>query len=359
MAAENDYKQKIEEYVAKLLFQYDARTITGDDSSKKNLEDGFKLAEDLESSIKAGDKPPVYASIKAKKNTKAQFKDSLSLTVDDSSNFVLRYMSSLSREKDFKINDIQNFPYIYMFLKNEKSIQNINTDYSSPAFHNIVLKVVFSLISLPPQVLSTQEGVASTKSMIPILLEATYNHNISDYAQILAEDGSLSYQDKQEKMAEYIKQIQQKQQELAQCTDPEKQKTLLSDIQAFAKEIASIGLTLEEDNENITTLCEVVDNTAENVSEATSKMTVIVEDGQAQIGKLSKKTVREVGDVAKTGQKATQNQVTGEALEKAAQGIAVKAYEKVQKEQQAKEAGNSEASTNDDNTVDADYEDIK
>jgi len=141
---------------------------------------------------------------------------------------------------------------------------------------------------------------------------------IIEKAQDKLKETEQKTKEKQEKMAEYIKQIQQKQQELAQCTDPEKQKTLLSDIQAFAKEIASIGLTLEEDNENITTLCEVVDNTAENVSEATSKMTVIVEDGQAQIGKLSKKTVREVGDVAKTGQKATQNQVTGEALEKAA-----------------------------------------
>ena len=47
-----------------------------------------------------------------------------------------------------------------------------------------------------------------------------------------------------------------------------------------------------------------------------------------------------------------------EALEKAAQGIAVKAYEKVQKEQQAKEEG-QKSSTDDDQTVEADYEDIK
>ena len=47
-----------------------------------------------------------------------------------------------------------------------------------------------------------------------------------------------------------------------------------------------------------------------------------------------------------------------EALEKAAQGIAVKAYEKVQKEQQAKEEGTS-SSSDDDQTVEADYEDIK
>ena len=47
-----------------------------------------------------------------------------------------------------------------------------------------------------------------------------------------------------------------------------------------------------------------------------------------------------------------------EALEKAAQGIAVKAYEKVQKEQQAKEEG-QKSSTDDGQTVEADYEDIK
>ncbi len=53
-----------------------------------------------------------------------------------------------------------------------------------------------------------------------------------------------------------------------------------------------------------------------------------------------------------------------EALEKDAQSIAVKAYEKIQKEQQAKsQAENGDNNNNnnsgDDNTVDADYEDVK
>ncbi len=51
-----------------------------------------------------------------------------------------------------------------------------------------------------------------------------------------------------------------------------------------------------------------------------------------------------------------------EALEKAAQSIAVKAYEKIQKEQQAKgqaENSQNENLNDDDNTVDADYEDVK
>ena len=46
-------------------------------------------------------------------------------------------------------------------------------------------------------------------------------------------------------------------------------------------------------------------------------------------------------------------------LEKAAQGIAVKAYEKIQKEQQAKQDNNQDNnSKDDDNTVNADFEDI-
>ena len=52
-----------------------------------------------------------------------------------------------------------------------------------------------------------------------------------------------------------------------------------------------------------------------------------------------------------------------EALEKDAQSIAIKAYEKIQKEQQAKsQAENGDNNNNnsgDDNTVDADYEDVK
>ena len=48
-------------------------------------------------------------------------------------------------------------------------------------------------------------------------------------------------------------------------------------------------------------------------------------------------------------------------LEKDAQSIAIKAYEKIQKEQQAKEAGNNQEqnSSSDDNTVNADFEEVK
>ena len=48
-------------------------------------------------------------------------------------------------------------------------------------------------------------------------------------------------------------------------------------------------------------------------------------------------------------------------LEKDAQSIAIKAYEKIQKEQQAKEAGQNteQNSSNDDNTVNADFEEVK
>ena len=50
-----------------------------------------------------------------------------------------------------------------------------------------------------------------------------------------------------------------------------------------------------------------------------------------------------------------------EALEKAAQSVAVKAYEKVQKEQQTNNNGNNNngsSNTNDDGSVNAEYEDI-
>ena len=46
-------------------------------------------------------------------------------------------------------------------------------------------------------------------------------------------------------------------------------------------------------------------------------------------------------------------------LEKAAQGIAVKAYEKVQKEQAAKQGQSNDQNPTDDNVVNADYEDVK
>ena len=48
-----------------------------------------------------------------------------------------------------------------------------------------------------------------------------------------------------------------------------------------------------------------------------------------------------------------------EALEKAAQSIAVKAYEKIQKEQQNNNNNNDSSNDSGDGTVDAEYEDVK
>ena len=234
MATEKDYKQKLEEQITTLLGELNMRS--GDVQPKfmqemrKHLDKGFELSEGLKEKIRSlhiGDTAPVFASLSADKNSKAMVKDSLLLTVDNSFSCVLRYKSSLSGSRDFKITNPQNVPYIYMFLNSSSSIHNINQN-TTPSFTNIISMVTRILAFLPPQVLSTKEGIASTKSMIPLILEATYNHNISDYAQIIAEDGNLSYQDKQAKMAEYSSELQK----AIGAVTPEMVDQILSTVQA-------------------------------------------------------------------------------------------------------------------------------
>ncbi len=82
-------------------------------------------------------------------------------------------------------------------------------------------------------------------------------------------------------------------------------------------------------------------------SEVTAEEKEAVEKAEAEL-----KTALEGSDVEAIKAKKAE-------LEKAAQGIAVKAYEKIQKEQQAKQENNQDNnSKDDDNTVNADFEDI-
>ena len=82
-------------------------------------------------------------------------------------------------------------------------------------------------------------------------------------------------------------------------------------------------------------------------SEVTAEEKEAVEKAEAEL-----KTALEGSDIEAIKAKKAE-------LEKAAQGIAVKAYEKIQKEQQAKQNNNQDNnSKDDDNTVNADFEDI-
>ncbi|MBQ2891744.1 MAG: molecular chaperone DnaK, partial [Bacilli bacterium] len=79
----------------------------------------------------------------------------------------------------------------------------------------------------------------------------------------------------------------------------------------------------------------------------------VTEDEKAQVEAASKKL-----EEALQGSDIEAIKTAKSELEKAAQSIAIKAYEKVQREQQA-QAGQTEGTQTDDNTVNADYEDIK
>ena len=82
-------------------------------------------------------------------------------------------------------------------------------------------------------------------------------------------------------------------------------------------------------------------------SEVTAEEKEAVEKAEAEL-----KTALEGSDIEAIKAKKAE-------LEKAAQGIAIKAYEKIQKEQQAKQNNNQDNnSKDDDNTVNADFEDI-
>ncbi len=88
-----------------------------------------------------------------------------------------------------------------------------------------------------------------------------------------------------------------------------------------------------------------------------------VEDLGAEVTEDEKKAIEEATTKLEEALKGTDLDAIKKAkdeLEKAAQSVAIKAYQKVQKEQEAKQqASSDEPKKEDDNTVNADYEDIK
>ncbi len=115
-----------------------------------------------------------------------------------------------------------------------------------------------------------------------------------------------------------------------------------------AEENASSDKTKKEDAE--------VRNECEQVIYAVDKS---VEDLGAEVTEEEKNNINQAKEEltkALAGTDINEIKAKKEALEKAAQSVAVKAYEKIQKEQQAN--NNQTSSTNDDGTVNGEYEDI-
>ncbi len=115
-----------------------------------------------------------------------------------------------------------------------------------------------------------------------------------------------------------------------------------------AEENASSDKTKKEDAE--------FRNECEQVIYAVDKS---VEDLGAEVTEEEKNNINQAKEEltkALAGTDINEIKAKKEALEKAAQSVAVKAYEKIQKEQQAN--NNQTSSTNDDGTVNGEYEDI-
>lgn len=142
------------------------------------------------------------------------------------------------------------------------------------------------------------------------------NKIVADATKLI-EKTQKSIEKKQEEIAKIVDKIEEERSKLEGKT-PEQKAEILATIQGLAGEIASIGATIEVDNEQLQSLTEVVSDATSNIETATEKMTVIEEDGAAQIAQLSQDATQSGVEVAQTATEGVINETTGAALQTAA-----------------------------------------
>lgn len=164
---------------------------------------------------------------------------------------------------------------------------------------------------------SQEVGVALEGKFTDIASSIEEQTSIVEDASKLIKETQKSLEEKQKQIEELAKQIEEKQKSLEGKT-PKEQAVILGEIQGLAAAIANIGISIQEDNENLQNLTTTVENTSKNIDDAAQQMTVIEQDGAAQIQQLGQQAGAITAEVSQTGVTGGTNKVTGIAAEKAA-----------------------------------------
>lgn len=137
--------------------------------------------------------------------------------------------------------------------------------------------------------------------------------SISEQTEIVTEanqqltEAQQAIKEKQEEIQEIVDQIIEAQEKLKAEKDPAKQAEILGEIQGLTAQIASIGVTIADDQKVVDNLTSAVENAVEDIENATDKMTVIEQDGQAQISQLTQDASDATGEIIDTASEGTQN----------------------------------------------------
>ena len=149
--------------------------------------------------------------------------------------------------------------------------------------------------------------------------------SVTEQTEIITEANELlnetqkSIKEKQAEIQKIVEEIEAKQEALKNEKDPKKQAELLAEIQGLAVQISTISLSIvEDDQKTIDNLTEAVTNAVEDIDNATEKMTVIEQDGTAQIVQLAQEGTETTTEVAKTAAEGTQNGVIAAEAQAAA-----------------------------------------
>lgn len=141
---------------------------------------------------------------------------------------------------------------------------------------------------------------------------------VTEATETIAET-QKSLEEKQEQIQEVVKKIEAEQAKLASEKDPQKQAEILATIQGLASEIATIGVSISEENEQLQNLTTAVEDSTKDIENATEKMSVVEQDGIAQVQQLTQEEVQTVSEVTKTSVTGATNEATGAAAEAAAE----------------------------------------
>ena len=130
---------------------------------------------------------------------------------------------------------------------------------------------------------------------------------------------SEELQKKQEEIDAIVKQIQEKQQELAKASTPEEQTQLLEEIQGLSAGITNIVTSINDIQNSIAEASSQVEGAVIEIETAKGNSVEIQQNGQMQIQEIAKEGADEIKNNVASNVKGIKNEVTGQVAQAAAE----------------------------------------
>ncbi|MBE7712087.1 MAG: hypothetical protein E7Z92_08140 [Cyanobacteria bacterium SIG31] len=140
------------------------------------------------------------------------------------------------------------------------------------------------------------------------------------------EKAQKALDEKQQEINEIIEEIQRKQGELANATEPKKQAKLLAEIQSLSGQIGAVVGSISEIEETVKTASENVESAVTGIETAKGNAVTIQQDGQMKIQEQAQQAVQGTQEAVATEVKGAGNQVAATTAQASAEAASKTAF---------------------------------